>query len=296
MSAASATWLATVPGRADSTGPLVGTVLAGTWRLEELLGAGGQASVYRASCLDTANDPTVCAMKVCEVPEHRDRNRTFERFRREGELLSRIGDLRHCSPAAASFIRCFGQVGLEDGRPALLLEYIPGRRTARHVLGLDGPPWSRGSRVAFVARVARAVAFLHGLEIWHLDLTPQNILCHGASPLICDFGAAHFANSGKTVCYTPGWCAPEQAAARLRIPAAADVWTVGLLIWLACRDAGESTPEDTDDEEVAELARRDLDGSPVQELVLSCLELDPTARPSSATVAQAVERLYGHTA
>src|SRR5689334_14336200 len=68
------------------TGSLTGRLLAGRWRLGELLGVGGMSSVYAA----THRNGKQVAIKVLR-PDLSTRDRTKWRFLREGTIANRIG-------------------------------------------------------------------------------------------------------------------------------------------------------------------------------------------------------------
>ena len=86
-----------------------------------------------------------------------------------------------------------------------------------------------------LAKVARAVAFLHRHGILHRDLKPSNILLTtptGWEPLVCDFGLAGRLDQespGLPIAGTPAYMAPEQRAGRPLTPAA-DLWSLGVVL------------------------------------------------------------------
>jgi serine/threonine protein kinase len=145
----------------------------------------------------------------------------------EGELLT---GLRH--PHIVP-VECFGE---HAGLPYLVMPLVEGG-DLRQRMGEF-----KGSRAAdLMAKVADAVAYLHGRGVLHRDLKPSNILLTLAGePLVCDFGLAlRLAESatGPALVGTLAYMAPEQREGRA-VPAS-DVWSLGAILReLAGDDAG----------------------------------------------------------
>ncbi len=171
------------------------------------------------------------------------------------------------------------------------------RLRARPLLGeavrAHGPLPERSLRVLGGA-VARALASVHEAGLVHRDVKPGNVLLAVDGPRLIDFGIARVAGetgltSADMVVGTPGFLAPEQAAARTAgIGPAADVFSLGCLLAYA---ATARPPFGTGTLD-ALLYRTvhdepDLAGvpEPLLPLVRQCLAKDPADRPSAAEVA-----------
>uniref|UniRef100_A0A4W5QCV8 Calcium/calmodulin-dependent protein kinase type IV n=1 Tax=Hucho hucho TaxID=62062 RepID=A0A4W5QCV8_9TELE len=89
-----------------------------------------------------------------------------------------------------------------------------------------------------VIQVLEAVAYLHENGVVHRDLKPENLLYATAAPdaplKIADFGLSKVIDDQvtmKTVCGTPGYCAPEILRGSAYGPEV-DVWSVGVITYI----------------------------------------------------------------
>jgi WD40 repeat protein len=125
-------------------------------------------------------------------------------------------------------------VGEHDGQPFFSMKFLEGGSLAGKVGELGHDP-KAAARI--VASVARAVHFAHQRGILHRDLKPANILldAHG-QPLVTDFGVAKRLDEvGRTasgaLVGTPNYMSPEQATASKSISTAADVYSLGAILY-----------------------------------------------------------------
>jgi serine/threonine protein kinase/WD40 repeat protein len=138
--------------------------IAGYDILQEL-GRGGNGVVYLARQRSLNR---LVAIKMI------DQGRTLSaqqvaRIRSEAELIAR---LQH------PHIVAIHRVGLCEGRPFLVLEYVPGGSLAER---MKGKPWPADEAAALVETLARTLAVLHEQGIVHRDLKPGNVLLATAS-------------------------------------------------------------------------------------------------------------------
>lgn len=126
--------------------------------------------------------------------------------------------------------------------------------------------------------IARALATLHRLRIWHVDLNPMNILCrwHGGKPVIriVDFESSYeAARHGSGVFYNPpttsGYTAPELS--RQPPDARADLFSLGAVLytmlagygWTWVADVGQGVRADPEiDAELKEILITAVDNDP----------------------------------
>jgi hypothetical protein len=186
------------------------------------------------------------------------------------------------------------EVGEHDGRPYFSMKLADGGSLAGRVAELVGRP---REAAALVAAVARAVDFAHRRGVLHRDLKPANILLDAAgAPLVTDFGLAKRIGSdaGLTrtgaVVGTPGYMAPEQARGDKGLTTAADIYSLGAILYelLTGRPPFQAaTALDT----VLQVLEREPDdprqANPTAEadlaaIALRCLAKDPLRRYATA--------------
>jgi WD40 repeat protein len=216
-------------------------VLPGFELLEEL-GRGGMGIVYKAR--QPSLDRLV-ALKVLREGEHAAPD-DVARLRREAEAVAR---LQH-----PNIVQIY-EIGEQDGRPFLALEFVEGESLARKAAGQPQPV---REAAALVAALAEAMHAVHQRGVVHRDLKPANILLQESGvrsqesgiraernpgfpeccPKITDFGLARrvdvdlgHTQSGAVV-GTPAYMAPEQAAGKGREAGpAADTYALGAILY-----------------------------------------------------------------
>src|SRR5690606_38376547 len=134
----------------------------GPYRIEGEAGRGGMGVVYRATRADGAFRKTV-ALKL--VKRGMDTDEVLARFRREREVLA---GLDH--PGIARLLDG-GAAG--DGRPYLVMEYVPGEPITAHA---DRRRLGVGARLALFEQACEAVQHAHRRLVVHRDLKPSNVL------------------------------------------------------------------------------------------------------------------------
>ncbi|WP_257448889.1 serine/threonine-protein kinase [Archangium lipolyticum] len=199
-----------------------GTVIASRFTVEAPAGRGGTGSVYRARDSRTGQPVALKFLHVA-IPE------TLQRFHREASLLA---SLHH--PGIVSYV---AHGTTEAGLPFLAMEWLEGEdlahRLARQPLRLE-------EILALLRRAAEALCAAHQRGIVHRDLKPSNLLLRNGRPedvVLLDFGLARdtLPDSAMTASHmvlgTPGYMAPEQASAQSRLTPAADVFSLGCVLY-----------------------------------------------------------------
>jgi serine/threonine protein kinase len=249
-------------------------VVAGRYALQQLIGRGGSAEVWRAD--DTSLDRAV-ALKLVTLP-------TDEGSARAGDEARTLARLNH--PGLVPVY----DAGTDDaGRPWVVMELVEGETLSETLK--RGPLTSE--RTATVGRsVAEALAYVHDKGLIHRDVKPGNVLLgtDGRSRLT-DFGIARLIDSAKVTSTgmmvgTASYLAPEQVAGEPVGPPA-DVYALGLVL-LECLTGEREYSGATVEVALARLTRQpdvpaDLpSGWPG--LLRAMTDRDPARRPAPSEV------------
>jgi len=192
-------------------------VLAGRYRLEAPVAAGGVGEVWRGR--DEVLGRAV-AVKLLRA-EYASHPETLARFRAEA---------RHAAAVAHPGVAQVYDYG-EDGRPYLVMELVGGPSLAGV---LAGGPLPAARAVDVVAQAAAGLAAAHAAGLVHRDIKPANLLLGpGGVVKVTDFGIAHAAGSAPvtrtgTLVGTPAYLAPERAAGEPATPAS-DLYSLGIV-------------------------------------------------------------------
>jgi serine/threonine-protein kinase len=203
----------------------IGDVLRDKWRLDDLLGVGGMASVYSA----THRNGMRAAVKILHGPAAAD-PAVRARFQREGYLANRVGH-----PGAVAIL---DDDEAEDGSVFLVMELLEG--VTVEDLRLDaGGKLATGDVLVIADQALDVLASAHDKKIIHRDIKPGNLFMTTTGTLkVLDFGIARLADSaaatvGASTTYsssmgTVGFMAPEQARGRWEsVDARTDLWALG---------------------------------------------------------------------
>lgn len=205
----------------------IGTVIGNRFRLDELIGRGAMAEVYRALDLDTQ---AYVAVKILRH-QHVTDAVSLARFAREAEVQAR---LRHRNVAA---LLATG-VTKDKYEPYLAVELLRGK-SLRSVLKDEGRVSPRRA-ASYAWQALQGLHAVHLAGVLHRDLKPANIMLE-PSPgpidrvVLIDFGFATFEGGAKltlqgTVVGSLTYIAPE----RLRGESAdhrADLYAIGVVLF-----------------------------------------------------------------
>lgn len=209
-----------------------GSIIAGKYRVERVLGQGGMGVVVAAHHIELDER---FALKFL-LPDSAAHGEVVGRFIREGRAAVKI--------RSEHVARIFDVGKLENGLPYMAMEYLEGT-------DLSGLIAERGAlpvpvAVDFVLQACEAVAEAHALGMVHRDLKPANLfLVHrvDGSPCIkvLDFGISKVASSATTgnaamtrtsaIMGSPLYMSPEQMASARDVDARADIWALGVILY-----------------------------------------------------------------
>jgi serine/threonine protein kinase len=182
-----------------------GTRIAG-YRLEEQIGQGGMAVVFRAA---DERLPRQVALKILSPALAADES-FRHRFIRESRSAAAVDD-PHIIPVF--------EAGDADGVLFIAMRYVPGGDVRTLVHRLGPLPIARGA--AIISAVASALDAAHAAGLVHRDVKPANMLVDARSGrpdhvYLSDFGLTKGALSSASqtgtgpFLGTPTYCAPEQ--------------------------------------------------------------------------------------
>src|SRR5438552_12751370 len=257
---------------------------------------GGMGIVYRAKQRAPSR---IVALKMI-LPAHLNSPGAVNRFRAEAEAAASL-DHENILPIYA--------VGEADGAPFYSMKFAKGGTLSAKI---DKYRDKAREAAALIAKLARAVAFAHEHGILHRDLKPGNVLFDSAGKAyVSDFGLAKWLQrecdltQSLAILGTPYYMAPEQATDSRGVTAAADVYSLGAILYhlLAGRPPiwGETPMEvlhraATEQPESPRLTNARISRD-LETICLKCLEKEPGARyVSAAALADDLERFcVGHT-
>jgi len=200
----------------------------GAYRINRILGTGGQGTVYLAQDTRLGRNVALKVLSFCG----RIHPRTLARFKREACAAGRLGHPGICTVHTAD---------IEDGLPFIAMQHVNGETlaeriaVARNDTGRRAPVYA----VETIEKVARAVHAAHEAGVVHRDLKPGNIMMTPAGePVVLDFGLATDEHSAENLTITgdrfgtPSYMAPEQIESQLGFAdRRTDVYALGVTLY-----------------------------------------------------------------
>src|SRR5260221_3283877 len=210
---------------AEGTATVVGSLLNGTYRLEQVIAEGGMGVVYEAAHVRL---PRRFAVKVLGKPDDsRVSSTALQRFRREAEIASTL--------AHPHIVEVFDYQVSEGGAPYLVMELLEGEDLSDRLKRQRRLPVAAVLRI--VQEMAQALDAAHTAGVVHRDLKPANIfLCRRAGRddfvKVLDFGVSKLIDAAtltqeKAMVGTPLYMSPEQAVGTQELTPASDVFSLG---------------------------------------------------------------------
>lgn len=207
----------------------VGTIIAGKFRIERVIGRGAMGVVVESTDI-TLNRRV--AVKLI-LPQWAEDAQLRGRFIREAHVMTRL-QTEHVAQVL--------EVGeLEDGMLFMAMEFLEGQSLEEMISSAGSLPVA--DAVDLVLEALDAISEAHGLGLVHRDLKPSNLFLaarRGKPPIlkVLDFGIVKDLGSHAkltatgTLPGTPAYMAPEQIALQEElIDARADIWAIGVTLY-----------------------------------------------------------------
>jgi serine/threonine protein kinase len=208
-----------------------GDIVAGKYRIEKILGAGGVGVVVAARHVQLEEK---VALKFL-LPEALAHPEAAARFLREARAAVRI--------KSDHVVRVSDVGTLENGAPFMVMEYLDGGDLASWVEQRGALPIPLA--VDFVLQACEAVAEAHAIGIIHRDLKPANLFCvkrmdGRLSIKVLDFGISKLADTGgggmsmtstTAMMGSPLYMSPEQMRSSKDVDARTDIWAFGVVLY-----------------------------------------------------------------
>lgn len=208
---------------------MIGQLLAGHYRVLEVLGAGGFGQTYITEDLHLPGNPK-CVLKHLK-PASSDRTlldiaRNF--FEKEAVVLQQLGNHDRIPRLLAYFE--------EQQEFYLVQEYVAGHPLSKELT--KGTKWSEAQVIELLQEILDVLVFIHGQGVIHRDIKPDNIMRRNRDRrlILIDFGAIkqvrnqQMLNGQNTMTVaigTPGYMPIEQASGTPR--ASSDLYSLGTI-------------------------------------------------------------------
>ena len=233
---------------------LIGKRLDGLYEVQELIGSGGMANVYKA-VMRGQNGPvpagTVVAVKVLRREYMHDPD-LVRRFKNESKAISLLNH--------PNIVKVY-DVSVNDHLQYIVMEYVDGM-TLREYLNERGGKLSSRETVHFISQILKALEHAHANGVVHRDIKPQNIMLLDNGQLrMMDFGIARISRAdnqmlaGKAM-GSVHYISPEQAKGD-ETDRTSDIYSVGVMMY---EMLSGHLPFDADD--VVEVAIKQISDEP----------------------------------
>jgi eukaryotic-like serine/threonine-protein kinase len=257
------------------------TLLNNRYQLEELLGTGGMAMVYRARDLMLERNVAIKILRQDYSTDPAFR----ERFRQEARAAA---NLSHPN------IVTVHDFGLDEERLFLVMEHVPGT-DIKTLLQRRGR-FSIEEAISLIVQACAGVGYAHRAGLVHCDIKPQNMLITPDQRLkVVDFGIARALASiqpdekSEVVWGSPQYFSPEQAAGAAPT-LASDVYSLGVVLYELI--TGQLPFTGNSPTELARLHRQELPKAPreinpeipraLEQILLKVLSKEPSSRYRTA--------------
>ncbi|MEV6163681.1 serine/threonine-protein kinase [Streptomyces sp. NPDC052052] len=265
-----------------------GRLLAGRYRLGEVLGRGGMGTVWRAVDETLGRTVAVKELRFPSAIDEDEKRRLITRTLREAKAIARIRN----NGAVTVF-----DVVDEDDRPWIVMELIEGKSLAE-VIREDGVLTPKRAAEVGLA-ILDVLRSAHREGILHRDVKPSNVLiAEDGRVVLTDFGIAQVegdpsVTSTGMLVGAPSYISPERARGHKPGPPA-DLWSLGGLLYASV----EGSPPYDKGSAIATLTAvmtEPLDppknAGPLEEVIYGLLARDPEQRLDDAGARALLEKV-----
>lgn len=193
----------------------------GPYKIQEQLGQGGMATVYKA--YHPALDRYV-AIKVMDAALSKEQD-FIERFKREARVIAKLDNI-HIVP-----VYDFDE---HNGQPYIVLKFIDGQTLKDR---MKSSPLSKPEIMKIVSAVGDGLEYAHKRGVLHRDTKPSNVLISSDEKIyLTDFGLARLVETasnltGDMIIGTPHYISPEQAINAEKLDEGTDIYSFGVMIY-----------------------------------------------------------------
>jgi len=210
----------------------IGSMIAGRYEVERVVGRGGFGAVFSARHTGTGQN---VALKVLASGDEDD-DTAMRRFFQEARVTS---GLKH-----PNTIRVFDFGQDDSGLVYIAMELLTGRTLKQELRARRkaGRLFEEREAVEIGVAITRSLGEAHAAGLVHRDLKPDNVFLHhveGDDPVVkvLDFGIVKLRNSGITQVNagggpgTPAYMSPEQALNKAELDGRSDLYSVGVILF-----------------------------------------------------------------
>jgi serine/threonine-protein kinase len=281
--------------------PVPGTVVAGKYRVDKIVGEGGMGLVVSAVHLGLEQHVAIKFL----LPEAMRSKIAVERFLREAKVAAKV---------KSDYVARVIDVGTleEGGVPYIVMEYLEGSDLGKLIDKEGALPIDEACEIAIQA--CEALAEVHAAGIVHRDLKPSNLFVTrkaDGSPAVklLDFGISklNFGDESgldpaltqtQTIMGSPSYMSPEQLKSTKEVDHRADVWSMGAVLYEAVTGKpafrGESLPQVcamiASEDPAPPSSRREGIPPELERILLRCLEKNADKRADLLELARTLAK------
>ncbi|MEV6315858.1 serine/threonine-protein kinase [Streptomyces sp. NPDC051776] len=264
---------------AEQTQGSTGRLLAGRYRLGEVLGRGGMGTVWRAEDETLGRTVAIKELRFSSNVDEDEKQRLITRTLREAKAIARI--------RSKGAVTVYDVVD-EDDRPWIVMELIEGNSLAEVIRETGSLTPHRAAEVGL--EILDVLRSAHREGILHRDVKPSNVLiAEDGRVVLTDFGIAQVegdpsVTSTGMLVGAPSYISPERARGHKPGPPA-DLWSLGGLLY-ACVEGVPPYDKSSALATLTAVMTEPLDppknAGPLEEVIYGLLAKDPDQRLDDA--------------